>query len=267
MAIFDFNRLAYGVNEDDIVARVLTYGPIKQFNTSGGTSTSFKMDPPGRIAVKYEGEGFKYNAKGDPKQGTIESIQVTSKGHPEETFKITELKVDIAALKASGGLTLLSIFDGKDTFIGSRKDDKLSGFKGKDTMNGSDGHDSLDGGAGNDVLNGGRHSDTLTGGVGKDTFIFDTAIKAGDNVDVITDFVAADDTIKLDAGIFTNLGPAGVLDASHLVFGPSTTSTPGNNIIYDQTTGDLYFDKGNKAILFAHLDGMPTITHEDFVIV
>ena len=96
MAIFDFNRLAYGVNEDDIVARVLTYGPIKQFNTSGGTSTSFKMDPPGRIAVKYEGEGFKYNAKGDPKQGTIESIQVTSKGHPEETFKITErVKFDV----------------------------------------------------------------------------------------------------------------------------------------------------------------------------
>ncbi len=268
MATFDFKRLAVGVNADDIVARVLSYGPLKTFLVTDTETTSFTMDPPGRIKVKYEGTGFKYNAKDDPTKGTIESIVVTSKDHPEETFKITNLNVDIAALKASQGATLLSIFDGNDTFEGSRKADKLYGFKGKDTMNGSDGNDSLDGGAGNDVLSGGRHSDSLTGGGGKDSFIFNTAIKAGGNVDIITDFNPADDTIKLDDAIFAGLGSTGPLSGALFHVGTAADAAgAGNKIIYDATTGDLYYDKGNTAHLFAHLNGAPTLTNADFVIV
>ena len=51
------------------------------------------------------------------------------------------------------------------------------------------------GGAGNDTINGGLGSDEMTGGVGIDFFVFND-LTAG-NVDVITDFDAAAETLRL----------------------------------------------------------------------
>jgi Ca2+-binding RTX toxin-like protein len=277
VATFDFHRVKAGVNSDSALKMVTNYSAIKQLPISGASDTDFILSAANSTKWKFHGEDFDYNSKGDPTKGVIHSINVTAPaGHPELTFEITDVSIDIAALKAAfttssplDDLALVAgIFDGNDTFVGSRGKDKFYGLKGKDTMTGSDGKDSLDGGAGGDLLDGGRHADRLTGGGGKDKFTFSNAISAGDNVDVITDFNPTDDTIRLDAGIFTNLGAAGTtLDAARLVFGPSTTDAPGTNIVYDTTTGDLFFEKGHTAYKFAHLDGAPTLTNADFVIV
>ena len=101
--------------------------------------------------------------------------------------------------------------DGDDTLNGGNGDDMLYGGAGSDRLEGGDGNDRLEGGegdldvlaggdgddrlfgdGGNDRLEGGKGSDRLRGGEGADEFLF----RAGDGVDVITDFSVEDnDTI------------------------------------------------------------------------
>ena len=77
-------------------------------------------------------------------------------------------------------------------------------------MEGGSGNDTSKGGSGNDVLVGGVGNDALTGGAGKDQFVFDFAPNATSNLDRVTDFNVADDTIILENAIFkafTTTGP------------------------------------------------------------
>ena len=78
------------------------------------------------------------------------------------------------------------------------------------TLTGNSANNVLSGDTGNDTLDGGLGNDTLTGGAGKDVFRFTTAPAA--NIDKITDFVAADDTIQLENAIFTKLSTTGVIN-------------------------------------------------------
>ncbi len=74
-----------------------------------------------------------------------------------------------------------------------------------DTVTGSNNADTINGGGDADILTGGTGADVLTGGAGDDIFVFATgtgALDSGDaaaTADVIMDFAAADDTVRLDA--------------------------------------------------------------------
>ena len=75
--------------------------------------------------------------------------------------------------------------------------------------------------------------------------------------------------MQLDDAIFTGLS-TGALSASAFVTGSS--SADGNSrIIYDNTTGDLFYDAdgtgGANQIKFAHLNGNPGVSFSDFLIV
>ena len=111
----------------------------------------------------------------------------------------------------------------------------------------------------------------LVGGVGNDTFVFDTAPAAG-NVDRIADFGVVsgnNDIIALHAGIFGALAGAGPLAVANFHLGKSAADT-GDRIIYDRTTGNLFYDPDGtgaaKATLFAHLDTRPLLSAADFSI-
>ena len=97
------------------------------------------------------------------------------------------------------------------------------------------------GNAGANVLNGGGGNDTLTGNGGNDIFVFNTALSAATNVDIITDFAVANDTIRLENAIFT----ASALPARSTPT-PSTSArrrpTPKTASSTTATTGALYFD-------------------------
>src|SRR5262249_50371424 len=98
--------------------------------------------------------------------------------------------------------------------VGSAKADEISGSDFSDQLSGDKGNDILRGGFGNDTINGGLGNDTLFGDDGKDTYVFNTALGAG-NVDHFGDFRGVDDTIKLDHHIFAALGQTtGILSAS-----------------------------------------------------
>jgi Ca2+-binding RTX toxin-like protein len=124
------------------------------------------------------------------------------------------------------------------------------------------------GNAGNNVLNGGAGSDILTGGAGSDTFFFNTALGAS-NIDRITDYNVAQDTIRLENAIFTGLAD-GWLKASAFHIGTAAADA-SDRIIYNKTTGALLFDKdgagGAAAVQFATLSPGLAMTASEFFIV
>jgi serralysin len=122
---------------------------------------------------------------------------------------------------------------------------------------------------GSNRLNGGNGRDTLTGRAGQDEFLFDTPLNAASNVDGITDFSVADDTILLENAIFTAFAMGG-LAAERFVVGAAAQDA-SDNIIYNNVTGALLYDSDGTgavvAIQFAQLSAGLALTNLDFIVV
>ncbi|WP_442582845.1 calcium-binding protein [Mesorhizobium sp. ASY16-5R] len=149
--------------------------------------------------------------------------------------------------------------------------ENLSGSNYDDFVFGNSATNALNGGAGNDSIKGYGGKDTLTGYTGADIFVFNSALSASTNVDTITDFSVADDTIQIDNAFFTGL-PTGVLAAS--AFRANSTGLAGDasdRVIFEFDTGRLFFDAdGNGAgarIQFATLTVGLGLTAADFVVI
>lgn len=130
------------------------------------------------------------------------------------TIKTVDASALTKKIKISGGSNAMSIVGGKgnDTLIGGSK---------ADTIKGGTGNDSLNGGAGNDTLYGGAGNDTLTGGKGNDRFVYEGG------KDVITDYTAGEDQIKISGGKI------------------SKTSYSGKDVIFTIGSGTLKVKNGN----------------------
>jgi Ca2+-binding RTX toxin-like protein len=106
-------------------------------------------------------------------------------------------------LSGGAGDDRLSGGAGGNRLLGGAGADTLTGGSGDETLLGGDGDDRMSGLADADILDGEAGNDLLTGGAGADVFIFRT----GGGQDVIRDFAAGEDRIRID----TNAGVA--LDA------------------------------------------------------
>lgn len=148
----------------------------------------------------------------------------------------------------------------------------LVGNGANNVLKGNEGGDRIIGLAGNDFITGGAGVDVLTGGAGFDTFVFDTPSPAF-NRDLITDFVAADDTIRLENAVFKALGATtGFLSGAK--FWSSATGLAhdaDDRILYSTANGALYYDPdGNGALArvhFATLTTKPAISAADFFVI
>ncbi len=124
------------------------------------------------------------------------------------------------------------------------------------------------GNAGNNVIDGKAGADSLTGMAGADTFRFTTALGAG-NVDYISDYNVAADTIQLENAVFTGLA-AGALAAGAFNTG-AAASQADDRIIYNAATGVLLFDSdgvgGAAGVQFATLATGLALTSADFVVI
>lgn len=159
----------------------------------------------------------------------------------------------------------------------------VNGTSGADTIKAGSGNDQLRGGGGNDRLHGGGGKDILTGGGGDDIFVFDTAANARTNIDTIIDFSVPDDKIYLDNAVFIRLGsggtPANPLALTQAAFHAGADvqagSTADHRIIYNTTTGALYYDldgAGNgttnhAAVQIAILSTKPALNAAQFFII
>jgi hypothetical protein len=133
---------------------------------------------------------------------------------------------------------------------------------------GNSADNAITGGAGDDLLAGGLGADTLTGNGGADQFLFNTALGGG-NVDSIVGFASGSDRIFLDHNVFTGLATGGLASGEFVV--GSAATHEDHRIIYDNTTGNLYYDAdGNgagAAVLFATVQGHPILLASDFGVI
>ena len=130
----------------------------------------------------------------------------------------------------------------------------------------------VNGGDNDDELYGGSGSDTLTGGDGNDNF---RLFSPTEGVDTIFDFSKVGgntDKIYLDDAGFTAIGPS--LDDAEFLSGAgvTTATTSTQRIIYDASSGALYYDAdGSSAgaaaqILNLGVKTHPNLTASDFQI-
>ncbi len=128
---------------------------------------------------------------------------------------------------------------------------------------------SITGNSGTNVLNGLSGNDTLTGRGGTDFFVFSSALGAG-NVDTITDFNEAADTIRLQNTVFTGLPTGALAAAAFQANNTGQASDASDRIIYEADTGNLFFDAdGDGAgarVRFAILDAGLVLTEADFFV-
>jgi Ca2+-binding RTX toxin-like protein len=148
--------------------------------------------------------------------------------------------------------------------------ENLRGSSYSDTLLGNTGANTLLSGAGNDLLAGGLGNDTLIGGSGQDTFAFNSTLGAG-NIDTITDFNVADDTIRLSKGIFTTLTTPGVLAAEAFkILGNGGVEDGSDHLLYNTATGSLSYDADGSgagaAVQIAILGTGLAMTNADFMV-
>ncbi|MDJ0647348.1 MAG: FG-GAP-like repeat-containing protein [Xenococcaceae cyanobacterium MO_188.B19] len=179
-------------------------------------------------------------------------------------FATTAIKVTL-----EGGL-------GNDTIIGGSQADYLVGGADDDMLQGNDGNNTLEGNEGNDIIIGGNDSDVLVGGVGIDTvmggngndsFTFNNLSEVGDQ---IIDFGNGDDKLVLSAlGFGGGLAEGQTIRQEQFVVG-TTALDNSDRVIYNSTTGDLFFDvdgTGNTAaVKIANLSGTFNLTTTDISI-
>jgi Ca2+-binding RTX toxin-like protein len=150
---------------------------------------------------------------------------------------------------------------------GNNLDNEIVGNNAANVLNGLDGDDSLRGRNGADTLNGGLGSDILEGGLHGDRFVFNTTLGPA-NIDTMTDFEIALDIIELDAAIFAGLS-LGTLDADAFNNGGPLDAT--DRIVYDTTSGALYFDPdgdgATAATQFATVGNLAAVSNTDFLVV
>ena len=174
-----------------------------------------------------------------------------------------------------------------NTLDGRAGNDKLKGGAGKDTLTDEEGNNTLEGGSGNDILtagpgndslNGGSGNDSLSGGFGNDRFKFGSTPSAKTNLDRITDFTPGNDQILLRTTVFKiphkymgkQLGT--ITETSRLESGPGlvSASNPATRLIYDTTSGAVYYDAdgsgSTEAIQFIVLENQPVISITDFAL-
>ncbi|NES65583.1 MAG: calcium-binding protein [Okeania sp. SIO2D1] len=172
---------------------------------------------------------------------------------------------------------------GNDTLFGKDGDDVLEGRLGFDILLGGDGDDILRGGQGRDRLNGGSGNDTLAGGASIDRFIFNTNVAFNSDdigVDNITDFQSdlrpdedgnQGDLILLDKTTFAALNSdrgRGFSDDNdfEIVDTDDAVNSSDAFIIYNETSGELFYNANDDINQFALLENAPTITEDNFQI-
>lgn len=252
--------------------------------TSDSSGGAFKINAAtGQVSVRdvslldFEGAGLTVDAGGSYYSLNVEVSDGTATTTQSAKIYLTNVNSTATTVNANyvdgnaDGNTF-NLNNGADAAFGDGGIDNLTGDNGNDLLFGGAGADALIGSTGNDTLYGGSGADTLSGEGGADTFVFGDGWSAG--ADTVTDFSAAGgDKLMLVndyGGLFTGLqasggGGSGALDPAQFASGAGliAAATPDIRIIYNTTTGALYYDadgsgSASSAIQFAVLG---TATH------
>lgn len=167
----------------------------------------------------------------------------------------------------SNGRDLLQGTTQTEILQGLGGNDRLIGNGGNDKLIGGDGTDELIGGDGRDVFTGGKGVDIIQTGGGQDAIQFTSLQGAGDQ---ITDFNPEQDRIEFSQSFGDEVSRGMAIADQQPVMGLSlgTSATSSDRLFYQQTTGELFFDRdgsGSQApILLATLMNAPSLSQQNF---
>lgn len=261
-----------------------------------GVDTADYREKTGSVEVALSGASDSFVFVGGVVEDTIRNIENVFGGKGNDTLTGDGLA---NTLNGNDGKDLLTGGGGADILDGGAASDTASyrdktasvsvtldgatyttvtvGGAAEDTIRnveniwGGTGNDSLSGDANANLLSGGGGSDILFGGAGADIFQFDFAL-GSTNVDTVLDFTAGD-RLFLSKSVFTTLS-GGTLAATQFYAAADATAAQNANqkIIYDTTSGALYYDadgslSGHTAVQFAVFSTHPSLTAGDFVLV
>ena len=189
-----------------------------------------------------------------------------------ETVGIAVL-LDLQTQTLNDGVARGDTFRNIEGFVGTFRDDTMSGDANANHFEGGAGDDRLDGRGGNDELIGGFGADILTGGTGNDIFGFGfdliTTVQHRWRADTVTDFTRGQDHIAValaDFGFILN-------NPFKLQLGlDPQANTPGPVFLFETDTGRLWHDADGNApeedrTLVVTLTGVTTLTAADFMFV
>jgi Ca2+-binding RTX toxin-like protein len=213
-------------------------------NVTGATFTD--------INAVVIGETFTATFEGSQLNGVAWSVAGTA-GGVNETLVVNATAGATFSLSNLTGLTNLNGLQ----INGSTGTENITGSTAADSITGLAGGDNLAGGGGNDTLVGGAGSDTQSGDAGSDRFVFATGDASSTilaTLEVITDFVAADDAIALGVTgtgsnwTFTSEASyaAALTDANTLITGGTrdivVTEAGADTFVFADTNGDNVLD-------------------------
>jgi Ca2+-binding RTX toxin-like protein len=147
-----------------------------------------------------------------------------------DTASYANAKAAVTVSLAAGGAQSTGTTEGTDT------------LQNIENLTGGTFNDSLTGDGNANILTGGLGTDTLIGGAGIDQFVFDNV----SSTDQIGDFLVGTDKIVLDPTLLPidPDGPGIVLpNEFYAAAGATTAQTGEQHLIYNTTTGDLYYDR------------------------
>jgi serralysin len=224
-----------------------------------------------------EGHDQLFGGNGNDQLGSLDGDIETMDGGPGDDIYEIDSKGDVIVEDASAAsfdtvrayvsYTLANDVSVERMELHSKGNHNLTGNGYAQAIIGNHRNNSLNGMGGDDILIGGAGIDRLTGGDGADIFQFGSPLT--DSGDIITDYVAADDSIILEKAIFTKI-PLGALPVGAFRMG-SMALDAGDRILYDSATGALYYDAdGNgvkEASQFATLTPGLALTAAEFVVI
>lgn len=283
MATFHGGGIALDLHSAGLSALV---GGAEDIQASSTNWSFVQKDGATVLSVNsFIGENLVYDASGAAVSGAFNTWINDSylpgggvAGWVADGFSIAAHPLSVALLANDAYPLFSQILNGDDTITGGNEGDLLDGFRGIDSVYGQDGNDILFGAEGNDRLFGGNGADTLSGGrghdrlargAGWDKFLFDTQPFAV-NADRIVDFNVDRDTIQLSVKIFDELA-LGKLPGGAFTIG-SAAADRSDRVIYDNATGQLFFDADGSSSahaqqLIATLDTGLALTADDFRII
>ncbi|KQT60780.1 hypothetical protein ASG52_16100 [Methylobacterium sp. Leaf456] len=227
-------------------------------------------DANGKAALKLTGNEFSNKLIGNAGDNVLDGgagIDEMRGGAGNDTYVVDHAR-DVVVEAVGGGTDTVLSFVSYALRAGQEIENlRLTSKAGSVNLVGNAFGQTLVGNVGVNVLDGGLGADVLTGGKGADTFVFATALGAG-NVDRITDFSAVD-TIRLSKSIFSALAP-GELKAEEFKDVAKGKVDADDHILYDSRDGSLFYDTDGSgkaaAVKFAVLDNKAALTHADILI-
>lgn len=232
---------------------VLSYSDI----AADGSAITFFDDAANRIS--FLGTGFTFSTFGGQVTGvtggTVQQVLVRVAG--VNVIDVTGLSMSAptfanALIMGNDAAALDLMLRGNDRINGGGNGDRLLGGAGNDRVNGGGGADLMYGGEGRDTLTGGGGHDTLQGDAGADRFVFSATGAA--NADTILNFDLGQDGFLLENRVLRALGTAGDLREEQFALGTAATERD-DRIIYDQATGNIYYDRDGSRSAAAVLLG------------